>query len=152
MRKAYRILAYAISVEVVIQAMAIALAIAGLGKWIEDGATVNKKVLDDEPSFNGSIGFPIHFLNGEMLIPLIAIALLVVSFKAGIPGGSRWAGYIIGLIAIQVALGLTADEVPWLITLHALNAFAILGMSLMAARRAEAVGATTAREATGAAT
>ena len=152
MRKAYRILAYAISIEVVIQAMAIALGLAGLGKWIEDGATLNKKILDDEPSFTGSWGFMVHGMNGEMLIPLLAIALLVVSFRARIPGGSRWAGYIIGLIAIQVVLGLTAEDVPYLILLHALNAFVILGTALMAARRAEAAGATTAREATSAAT
>lgn len=137
MRKAYRVLAWAISVEVVIQAMAMALAIAGLGHWINhDHATVNKKVLDGHPSFSGSWGFPVHAINGEMLIPLLAIVLLIVSFRARIPGGSRWAGYILGLIVIQVVLGLSADDVPYLILLHGLNAFLIFSTAYLAGRRA----------------
>ena len=135
MRKAYRILAWAISVEVVIQAMAIAFALAGLGKWIDDGHTLNKKIADDHPSFTGSVGFPVHAINGEMLIPLLAIILLIVSLRARIPGGTRWAGYILGLIVVQVILGITAGDVPYLILLHAFNAFLIFSTAFLAGRR-----------------
>ena len=40
MLKAYRVLAIIIAIEVVIQAMMIVFAVAGLGKYIDDGATV----------------------------------------------------------------------------------------------------------------
>ena len=49
MRTVYRVLAFLIAIEVVIQAMAIAYAIAGLGSWVEDdGGVLNKQVLDAE--------------------------------------------------------------------------------------------------------
>ncbi|MBV9293904.1 MAG: hypothetical protein JO222_15790, partial [Frankiales bacterium] len=54
MRRAYHVLAYIIAAEVVIQAMAIATAVAGLNHWIDGGATVNKHVIDKNPSFTGS--------------------------------------------------------------------------------------------------
>lgn len=91
MRRAYHVLAYLIAVEVVVQAMMIATGVAGLGHWIDDGATVNKHILDNNPSFTGSWGFAVHAINGEMLIPLLAIILLIVSFFAKVAGGTRWA-------------------------------------------------------------
>ena len=42
MRNAYRILAIIIAVEVVIQAMAMVFAVAGLGIWVDDGSTLDK--------------------------------------------------------------------------------------------------------------
>src|SRR4051794_9479645 len=78
MRRAYRVLAYVIAVEVIVQAMMIATGVAGLDHWIEhDHATVTKHVLDKNPSFTGSFGFAVHAINGEMLIPLLAIVLLI---------------------------------------------------------------------------
>ena len=78
MRRAYRVLAYLIAVEVIVQAMMIATGVAGLDHWIEhDHATVTKQVLDKDPSFSGSFGFAVHAINGETLIPLLAIALLI---------------------------------------------------------------------------
>ena len=46
MRKTYRILADIIAIEVVIQAMVMVFAIAGLFKWISDGATLDQSVID----------------------------------------------------------------------------------------------------------
>ena len=48
MRSAYRILAIIIAIEVVIQAMAIVYAIAGLGNWVEEGGVLNKAVFECE--------------------------------------------------------------------------------------------------------
>ena len=55
MRNVYRVLAYLLSIEVLVQGMAIAYAIAGLGKWVEDdGGVLNKQVMDsDSPDFPG---------------------------------------------------------------------------------------------------
>lgn len=139
MRRAYHVLAYLIAVEVVVQAMMMATAVAGLDHWIDDGATVNKHVIDKHPSFTGSFGFPVHAINGEMLIPLLALVLLVVSFIARVAGGTRWALYILGLIVLQVLLGVSQGDVPYLGLLHGANAFAILVVAVLAARRATTV-------------
>lgn len=140
MRRAYHVLAYVIAVEVVVQAMMIATAVAGLDHWIQDGAVVNKHVMDKHPSFTGSFGFPVHSINGEMLIPLLALALLVVSFFAKVAGGTRWALYVLGLIVVQVGLGVSQGHVPYLGLLHGANAFALLVVALLAARRASGTG------------
>src|SRR6478752_7713752 len=114
MRRAYHVLAYVIAVEVVIQAMMMATAVAGLDHWIEDGATVNKHVLDKHPSFTGAFGFPVHAING---------ALLVISFFAKVVDGTKWALYILGIIIVQVVLGVSQGDVPLLGLLHGANAF-----------------------------
>ena len=144
MRNVYRVLAYLLAVEVVVQAMAIAYAIAGLGKWVEDdGGVLNKQVIDsDSPDFPGVGGFATHGINGTMIIPLIIIALLIVSFFAKVPGGVRKAAILFGLVALQVFLGIFSHSIPFVIVLHVINAFGILGMSLFAARSATVVQGT----------
>jgi hypothetical protein len=141
MRSVYRVLAFLIAIEVVIQAMAIAYAIAGLGKWVEDdGGVLNKQVLDsDSPDFTGVGGFMLHGMNGMMIIPILVLLLLVVSFFAKVPGGVRSAAILVGLVALQVFLGIFAHSVPYVIVLHVLNAFAILGVAAMAGRSASVV-------------
>ena len=136
MRRAYHVLAYLIAAEVVVQAMMIATGVAGLGHWIDDGAVVNKHVLDNDPSFTGSFGFAVHAINGEMLIPLLTLILLVISFFAKVAGGTRWALYILGVVVVQVVLGVSQGDVPLLGLLHGANAFALLVVAIIAARRA----------------
>ena len=140
MKSAYRVLAYIIAAQVVIQAAAIAFAFAGLGIWIDDGATLDKAVLESEPEFTGVLGFPIHFLNG-MLIPLVSIALLIVSFFAGVAGGAKWAATVLGLAILQVALGLLGHESPYFGLLHGINALALFSVALMAGKRVKSMGA-----------
>jgi hypothetical protein len=136
MRTTYKVLAYALAVEVLVQAMAIAYAIAGLGKWVEDdGGVLNKQVLDsDNASFQGVGGFAVHGINGTMVIPLLVLVLLVVSLFAKIPGGTRRAGILVGLVALQVFLGIFSHSLPAAIVLHALNAFGIFVMAALTAR------------------
>ncbi len=138
MPKAYRVLAYALVVEVVIQAMAIAYAQAGVGKWVEqDGGVLTKQVIESESAeFAGVGGFIIHGINGMMLIPLIALLLLIFSFFAKVPDGTRRAGILVGLVVLQVVMGIASGSLPFLGALHALNAFAILVVALQAARSA----------------
>jgi hypothetical protein len=144
MRNAYRIIAYLLAIEVLVQAMAIAYAIAGLGKWVEDdGGVLNKQVLDsDSPDFKGVGGFAVHGINGTMIIPILVILLLVVSFFAKVPGGVKNAAILLGLVALQVFLGIFSHSIPFVIVLHVLNAFAILGLAAMTGRSAS--GAPTA--------
>ncbi len=141
MRPVYRVLAFLIAIQVVIQAMAIAYAIAGLGKWVEDdGGVLNKQVIEsDSPDFPGVGGFMIHGINGTMIIPILVLLLLIVSFFAKVPGGVRSALILLVLVAVQVFLGIFAHEVPYVILLHVLNAFAIMGVAAMAGRSASVV-------------
>jgi len=90
MRSAYRVLAYIIAIEVVVQAAAIAYALAGLSKWVSDGGTLDKAAMESEDTtFTGVVGFIVHGINGQMLIPLLAVILLIISFFAKIPGGAK---------------------------------------------------------------
>jgi heme A synthase len=145
MRNVYRVLAYLLAVEVVVQAMAIAYALAGLGKWVyDDGGVLTKAVIDsDSPDFPGAGGFATHFINGTTIIPLVVILLLIVSFFAKVPGGVRKAAILFGLVVLQIFLGIFSHEIPFVVVLHVLNAFGILGLSLASARSATVVPETT---------
>jgi hypothetical protein len=138
MRNVYKVLAYLLAIEVVIQAMAIAYGIAGVAHWVEeDGGVLNKAVFEsDDPDFTGIGGFITHGINGTMVIPLLVILLLIVAFFAKVPNGVRMAAILFGLVALQVFLGIFAHSVPFVVVLHVVNGFAILGLSLAAGRAA----------------
>jgi hypothetical protein len=137
MRNVYRVLAYLLAIEVVIQAMAIAYGIAGVAHWVEeDGGVLNKQVFDsDDPDFTGIGGFITHGINGTMIIPIIVILLLIVSFFAKVPGGVRWALYVFGLVVLQFMLAFVAFSVPVIGALHGINAIVLLGVAGYASRR-----------------
>jgi hypothetical protein len=142
MKGAYRVFGYLIAAEVVIQAAAIALAVFGLSKWIEDGGTLNKAVMEgDDAAIDGVIGFAIHGINGTMIIPILGLLFLLVSFFAKVPGGVKWALITFGLIVLQVLLGMFAHEVYALGVLHGINAFVVMGVAASAAKRASTVTA-----------
>jgi hypothetical protein len=136
MRSSYRVLAYIIAAEVVVQAAAIAFAVFGFFKWIDDGNTFDKAVMNDEnASFTGLAGFIIHGINGQMVIPLLALVLLIISFFARVPGGVKWAGGILALVVVQVLLGVFGHAAPLLGPLHGINALILLGVAVTAGRR-----------------
>ena len=138
MRSAYRVLAFVVAGLVVVQAAAIAYAVAGLGKWVQDGNTFDKAAFEsDDTSFDGIVGFMIHGMNGMMLIPLVALILLIVSFFAKVPGGVARAAMVLGLVILQVALGLFGHEIPALGGLHGLNALILFGAAVMTGVRAK---------------
>ena len=55
----------------------------------------------------------LHGMVGMMLIPLLALVLLIISFFAKIPGGVKWAAIVLGLVVLQVALGIFGHETPY---------------------------------------
>lgn len=142
MRAAYKYLAGAIPVLVAVQAMAIAFAIFGLTAYTEDHS-LPKKPEDANLSFTGDLGFAIHGINGQMLIPLVALVLLIVSFFAKIPGGTKWALFIVGDIVLQIAFAFIAFGAPVVGMLHGLNAFVLAGLGVMAVRNASGAGVST---------
>jgi len=137
MRMVYRVLAYLVVLGVVVQAMSMVYAVAGLGKWIDKGGVLDKAVMESDASpFPEVAGFAIHGINGMMIMPIIALLLLIISFFARVPGGIAWAGLVLLLVAIQITLGLAGHSIPFLGALHGLNALLLLGASLNAARLA----------------
>jgi hypothetical protein len=137
MKATYRVLAYLVALGVVVQAAAIAYAYFGLGKWIEDGGVLDKATMESEGTgFTGVVGFMIHGIAGDMVIPALALILLVVSFFARVPRGVLWAGIVVLLTALQVVLGHLSSEVVGLGPLHGVNALALFAVATVAAHRA----------------
>ena len=144
MRSAYRILAIIIAIEVVIQAMMIVFAVAGLGHWVDEGGTLDKAAFESEDlSFTGVAGFMVHGINGMMIIPLLGLALLVVSFFAKVPGGVKLAAIVLGSIVVQVFAGILGHDAPYIGMIHGLNAFVLFSAAVYAARTARTAGVET---------
>ncbi|WP_327638214.1 hypothetical protein OHB24_07515 [Kribbella sp. NBC_00482] len=141
MRSVYRALAGLIAIGVIVQAMAIALAWFTVIKDVDGGL-----VLDENSDANA--GHMIHTIVGSGIIPLLAILLLIISFFAKVAGGVRWALYVFGLVVLQFGLAVASFGAPVIGALHGLNAFALLAVAAMAARRAATQPVTAAAAAT----
>jgi heme A synthase len=108
-----------------------------MGHWVdEDGGVVNKALFDqDNPDFPGVGGFMTHGMNGMMVIPVLVLLLLIVSFFAKVPGATKTAAILLGLVVAQVVLGIASHSVPYLIMLHVPNAFLIFSLAALTAWR-----------------
>ena len=150
MRTAYLNLARLLSLLVVIQAMTITFAVAGLFNWVtEKGGALDASVVkswdETRPTFTGAIGHFIHAsINGQMVIPLVALLLLIVSFFAGVPRGVTIALVIVVLVALQIWSGINAQGMPYLGLWHGLGAFLIFGAAMGAAMAAKQANETAA--------
>ena len=146
MRSVYKVLAYVLAAEVVIQAMAMVYAVAGQGKWVMEGGVLDKAVVESrEFVFPEVLGYAIHGINGAIVIPCSRWLLLVFSFFAKVPGGAKWAGLVVLLVVLQATLGIAGHSIPFLGALHGLNALLLFGAAIysgLRVRRAVA-GATT---------
>jgi hypothetical protein len=142
MRAAYLWLARIIALLVVVQAMTIVFAVAGLFNWItEKGGSLDSSVVaswdETPPTFTGAIGHFIHWMSGERVIPTLAIALLVVSFFAKVNRGIVIAAVLLALVALQTLSGLFAAGMPYLGLWHGLGAFLVFGAAMAAAMKAK---------------
>jgi hypothetical protein len=147
MRTVYKVLAYIVAAEVVVQAMLIVYAIAGLSKWVSNGGVFDKAVMEDRQIiFPEIIGLPLHGLNGG-IIPVIALALLICSFFAKVPGGVMWAALVLALAIVQVLLGYMGHDLTAAGALHGFNAMALFVTALHAVRRSRVAAAATTAEA-----
>jgi hypothetical protein len=145
MRTVYKVLAYAVAVEVIVQATAMAFAIAGLLKWVDGGGLLDKAVLEsDERTFPEVVGFIVHEVNGGVVIPAIALAPFICSFFAKVPGAVKWAGLVLLLVFVQMNLGYALRGIPALGALHGLNALLLFAAALHTARRARVTAASPA--------
>ncbi|WP_022894360.1 hypothetical protein [Agromyces subbeticus] len=136
MRKLYTGLAWTVAGAVVVQAAAIAFAFGGMLNLVSEGGVVDKALLESfQAAGVGELGFMIHGLVGAVLIPLIALTLLVVSFFVRVRGAKLWAAIVFGLVALQVTLGFSITDVPYLGLIHGANALAVVAAGSVAALR-----------------
>jgi hypothetical protein len=151
MRTAYKVLAYVVAAEVAVQAMVVVWAIAGLGKWVDGGGVLDKAVIEGAAE-SGAMPFPeilgviVHVINGSVVIPVIALALLIVSFFTKVPGAIKWAVIVFGLVVVQGTLGFLGREFSLVGALHGLNALALFGVALHTGRRVRSQRAVAAEQ------
>lgn len=129
----YRVLAYVICALVAVQAAMHAWASAGLSAYIFGGGAidVNSETPPPVPEFAGII---VHGMNGMYVIPAVALLLLIIAFLAKTPRAVMFAAIVLVLVILQVTLGVMSHGVTGLALLHGLNALAIFGVALVAAR------------------
>ena len=133
MRSAYRVIARLIALGVVLQASFVALGWFIILNDIDGGQIVDKAYLEDGDGWN--IGHLLHGIVGFNLMPLLGLILLIVSFFAKVPGGIKWAGFLLLAIVAQVTFALVGFGVPALGAVHGINAFVVLTLALIAAKR-----------------
>lgn len=136
----YRVLASLVALGVVVQAALIAYGIAGLGHWIYDERNTATRATFEEHStvdYGGKAGFELHGELGALWLPLLALAFLVVAIltRRSVDHGLRWAGIVLGLMALQATLGFATLAVPGLAVLHAVNALALFSAAAYSATR-----------------
>jgi hypothetical protein len=151
MRKTYSVIAWIIAAGVVVQAASIAFGLGGMAHYIQEGGVIDKALVESRQAttFTGELGFPIHAMVGGMVIPLAAVALLIVAFfvKAHgvrVHGARMWAGIVLALVALQITLGYSITDMPYLGLIHGANALAVLLTAVYAAlrlRRSSMIGA-----------
>jgi hypothetical protein len=136
-RTAYKVLAWIIAAEVMVQAAMMVYAIAGLGIWVDSkGGVLDKAAMESEDNlFPEMTGFMIHGINGMNVIPALALILLIVSFFTKVAGASKWAGFVLLAVVVQVTLGLFGHVVAALGALHGINALILFSLAVMAGLR-----------------
>jgi hypothetical protein len=142
MRAAYLWLARIITLLVVVQAMTIVFAVAGLFNWIsEKGGSVDASVVaawdETPPTFTGAIGHFLHSVTGERVFPALALLLVIIALFAKVSQGVAIALVLFVLVVLQTVTGLYGDRMPYLGLIHGLNAFMIFGTAMAAAMKAK---------------
>ncbi|ADB30852.1 hypothetical protein Kfla_1757 [Kribbella flavida DSM 17836] len=129
MRTAYRALASAIALAVVLQVASIALAGFTIAGDAQDGAAIGADYTNLGQSFHSTAG---------IAIGLVALIFLIVSFLTDVPRGRMLAGVVVGLVVLQFVLAVASFGLPALGVLHGINGLAIAGVAGAASRRAVA--------------
>lgn len=152
MRRIYSAIAWIIAGGVVVQAASIAFALGGIGRYVQDGGVIDKALVESrQATFTGDLGFPIHGIVGGMVIPFAAVALLIAAFfvkahGARLRGARLWAGIVLALVALQITLGYSIVDMPYLGLIHGANALAVLLAAIYAAMRARRAAVSVAEE------
>ena len=141
MRKLYSALAWVIAAGVVIQAASIAFGFGGMVGYVMDGGVVDKALIESEQAtFTGDLGFSVHDLVGGLALPVVALALGIVSFFVREVRRARtiaWSLFV--LIFVQGSAGYAIPDLPYVGLFHGANALLILVLAVYAARQASRV-------------
>ncbi|MFZ0323207.1 MAG: hypothetical protein WAN48_03625 [Actinomycetes bacterium] len=138
MRSLYRYLSMAVAAAVLVQASAIAFGVFGIAHDVDAGTVVDK-------NYEENFGLTLHAIMGTTVIPLLALALLIVGILVrSVDGALRWASVIFGLVLLQVVLAMVSFGAPVVGLLHGANAILILlssvkAVSVMPRQRAQLV-------------
>jgi heme A synthase len=126
-KQTYRVISGLIALGVLVQAGAIAAGWFTAIHDVDNGLVIDK-------NYDGNAFHGIHGFVGFNVMPLLGLALLIVSFFAykSVPGARKWGGIVLGLIVLQVALALFAFSIPALGALHGINALAVFGTAVRA--------------------
>ncbi len=133
MRTTYRVLAWTVAAGVVWQAAGIAAAFFTVLNEVDDG-----QVLTDAYDWGSNLGIMMHRIGGTLLVPLAALALLVVSFFTRVPGAVRWGLTVFGLVVLQFGLVFAGFANATAGALHGANALVLFAAAVWAGRRADA--------------
>ena len=138
MRKLYSVLAWIVAAGVVVQAASIAFGFGGMTGYVMDGGVVDKALIESqEATFTGDIGFPVHGIVGGLVLPVVALALGIVSFFVkGVRRAKTLAWAVFALIFIQGSAGYAITDTPYVGLFHGANALLVLGLAVYAALRA----------------
>lgn len=138
MKTVHKILAYLVALGVVVQASMIAFAFAGVGAFISDGGTLDEDTFDaifeGDLTFTGVLGMEVHAINGMMVIPSLALLLVISSFFAKTRGAIKFSLLVLGLVVLQVFLGMLGHETPYSGMAHGANALILFTTALYTAR------------------
>ena len=136
MRRIYSALAWIIAAGVAVQAASIAFGLGGMSHYVQGGGVIDKALIESrQETFIGDLGFPIHALVGGMVIPIAAVALLAVAFFVKVRGARLWATIVLVLVALQITLGYSIADLPYLGLVHGANALAVLLAAVFTALR-----------------
>jgi heme A synthase len=136
MRKVYSAIGWIIAGGVVVQAASIAFGFGGMVHYVQDGGVIDKAIIEShQATFTGDLGFPVHGIVGGTVIPLAALALLIVAFFVKARGARLWAVIVLALVALQITLGYSITDMPYLGLIHGANALAVLLAAVYAALR-----------------
>jgi hypothetical protein len=134
MRATYLWLTRLIALGVVLQAAFIAWGTFDVFNAVDDGEVF----VAEREEYNA--GQMMHATFGEVVIPLLAILLLIVSFFVKTRGAVMTALIVLGLVVLQFLLAIVSFGVPVTGLLHGINAFAIAGVAGFAGQRLNRAG------------
>lgn len=135
MKRLYAVLAFVVCGLVAVQAAVAVWGESGMLLWVSrDGGVIDQATMEASgpPPFPEALGFMIHGMNGMMVIPLVALALLIIAFLAKLPRGVPWAVAVLLLVALQVALGIAGHSISIAGFAHGLNALVLFTAALLA--------------------
>jgi hypothetical protein len=142
MRTVYRVLAYVIALEVLVQGAMMTFAVFGLRHWIDEGGVLDEAIVQNHAEgFGEVVGFRLHATNEQMIVPAIAVLLLISAFFTKVSKAVGWAVIVLLSVVVQVLLGLFAIDAPALGILHGINGILLFAFALFAARSAHVSGA-----------